>query len=414
MPPWRRRGNWLVAFHGYIGNWAELAAERGWRFEDSTLQRRQDRRCLRGSERPSVRQVARRVGAAGLGSASADAFGGARCHRLPASFLASEWRPPVPGDGNSAGHGRLGGRSAVQPGRGRRLSPRPVSRGGTHRVRGRPAPAWGSGEVFPRSRGRPADGRCRALETTPGGTKEHRPPRARRRGPGVDRQRGEESGAKDRSRGVPQRRHGFVERLGDAGIARRNGWDFRTGAFRPYSNIYPGLPCDETPFIQAILDFTGVDGELVDTSTVLASDYLETLCGRIDHPHLPNALPVELVCAAAAADSHSVLLTGLGGDEWLGGSLDYIRELFYSGRMITALHDLWRVRLPSRLGGFRRKIIWLSPQLGLAKRLGFRRTANGAGPSMLRAEHRGGKPRFEAAGANESRVGRSRSQRRGW
>ncbi len=27
-------GNWLVAFHGYVGNWAELAAERGWRFGD--------------------------------------------------------------------------------------------------------------------------------------------------------------------------------------------------------------------------------------------------------------------------------------------------------------------------------------------------------------------------------------------
>lgn len=27
-------GDWLVAFHGYIGNWAVLAAERGWRFRD--------------------------------------------------------------------------------------------------------------------------------------------------------------------------------------------------------------------------------------------------------------------------------------------------------------------------------------------------------------------------------------------
>ena len=27
-------GDWLVAFHGYVGNWAELAAERGWRFGD--------------------------------------------------------------------------------------------------------------------------------------------------------------------------------------------------------------------------------------------------------------------------------------------------------------------------------------------------------------------------------------------
>ena len=40
----------------------------------------------------------------------------------------------------------------------------------------------------------------------------------------------------------------------------------RRGAFRPYSNVYPGLPCDETPYIRSIHEFTGVEGVLIDTS----------------------------------------------------------------------------------------------------------------------------------------------------
>ena len=43
----------------------------------------------------------------------------------------------------------------------------------------------------------------------------------------------------------------------------------RGGRFRPYSNVYPGLPCDETPFIRSIHEFTGVDGTLIDTSGAL-------------------------------------------------------------------------------------------------------------------------------------------------
>jgi asparagine synthase (glutamine-hydrolysing) len=167
--------------------------------------------------------------------------------------------------------------------------------------------------------------------------------------------------------------------------------DLSSGTCAPYSNVYPGLSCDEMPFIRSILEFTGVEGVQIDTSAVVASEYLDRLCDEIDHPHMPNALPVELVCEAAAADGHDVLLTGLGGDEWLGGTLDYIRDLFYSGRVLTALMDLWKIRLPARLGGVRRRIAWLYPQIGLAARFGGRKNAaTSIRESLIHTSHRGG------------------------
>ena len=41
----------------------------------------------------------------------------------------------------------------------------------------------------------------------------------------------------------------------------------------------------------------------IDTSNILSSQYLDPLCDHLDQPHLPNALPFELVCEAVAADA---------------------------------------------------------------------------------------------------------------
>jgi len=150
------------------------------------------------------------------------------------------------------------------------------------------------------------------------------------------------------------------------------------------------MECDETPFIQSIHDHTGVEGVLVDTSRVSARDHLDALCADIDRPHLPNALAFRLVSQAAAADGHSTIFTGVGGDEWLGGSLSYIRELFYSGRLVTALGDLWRVQIPARDDGFINRLSWLSPGIGLSRLFGRRRRSVRPMRGIVRPEHLAG------------------------
>jgi asparagine synthase (glutamine-hydrolysing) len=380
-------GNWLVAFHGYIGNWAELAAERGWRFEDDVsnaykiavaFEELGDRLFgrLRGEwalliwdRRERALLAARDV--VGCRPLFAHRYG----KRL---FLATEIRQAMAGSGTEArcDPGAAADYHLVRfPEAGRTVFE------GVRRLPGGVARSF----------------RAPAEELTFIDVEFWNPPPVDRGGTDHRELAEEVRGLIDAAvRRTAPETGAAVSLSGGmdsssvwATLALQAGPDgLQSGKFKPYSNVYPGLPCDETPYIRSILEFTGVEGDLIDTSAVLASDYLESLCKRLDNPHLPNALPVELVCQSAASNGHDTLLTGSGGDEWLGGSLDYVRELFYSGRMITALLDLSRIRLPARLGGFRRKISLLSPQVGLAARFGFRVATRRAGPSVVSAEHR--------------------------
>ncbi len=382
-------GNRLVAFHGYIGNWAELAAERGWRFADGASDA--------GKVAVAFEDLGDRLFARLRGEwalliwdrrertllAARDVIG---CrplftHRHDSRFfLATEIRQVLAGSGAEARchPGAAADLHLVRfPESGRTLFQ------GVERVRG------GVAKLYH------ADG----SRTSPGDVEFWSPPPEDRRQRDTDDLIEEVRGLLDTAvkRATPERGAGvslsggmdsssvwgtLVEQVGRAELG--------SGKFRPYSNIYPGLPCDESAYIRSILESTGVEGVLVDTAAVTAGEYLETLCDRIDHPHMPNALPVELVCVAAAANGHSVVLTGLGGDEWLGGSLDYIRELFYSGRVITAIRDVWAVRLPSRMGGIRRRLAWLSPQVGLAARFGWSGASKDPRHAVIKAEHQRG------------------------
>ena len=378
------RGNWLVAVHGYLGNWDELGAERGWRFpadaNDATMitlafedlgprlfsKLRGEWALLVWDRRERTLLAARDV--VGCRPLFWHRSGG----RL---FLATEIRQVMAGSGAEArcNPGAAADYHLVRfPEAGRTMFQ------GVQRLPGGVARSFQA-----------------PVEDVAMNDIEFWSP------PTVDRSRTDHQELVEEVRGLVDTAVKRAAPEAGAAVSLSGGMDsssiwgtlamdvgaagLQAGAFRPYSNVYPGLPCDETPFIQSILEFTGVEGTLVDTSSVLASEYLENLCDRVDHPHMPNALPVELVCAAAAADSHSVLLTGLGGDEWLGGSLDYIRELFYSPKILTALRDLWMVRLPARLGSTRQRARWLSPRIGLAARFGASQT--NPREAVIRADH---------------------------
>jgi len=382
-------GNWLVAFHGYIGNWAELAAERGWRFPDGASNAD---KIAGAFENLGDRLLARLRGEWALLIwnrreqtllAARDVIG---CRPLFAHrhgsrlFLATEIRQVLAGSGAEA---RCNPAAAADvhlarfPESGRTLFQ------DVERVRG------GVARMY----------RADGSKPEPRDVEFWSPPLEDRRKRGTEELVEEVRGLLDVAvkRATPE---------SGAGVSLSGGMDsssvwgtlvgqvgraeLDSGIFRPYSNVYPGLPCDESAYILSILESTGVEGVLVDTTAVTASEYLDALCDRNDHPHMPNALPVELVCEAAAANGHSVLLTGMGGDEWLGGSLDYIRELFYSGRVITAIRDVWSVHLPSRLGGIRQRLACLAPQAGFAARFGRSGASKGSKHAVISDEHQRG------------------------
>jgi len=394
-------GNWLVAFHGYIGNWDELAVERGWRFPDGAS----------NAEKISVafEDMGNRLFGRLRGEwaaliwnrrertllAARDVIG---CRPLfvhkhrDAIYVATEIRQVL-----------AGSEAAV------RLNPN--------------APADflllrfpENGRTFFEGVGMLPGGVVRELHSGPVGEEEDfefwGPPPMNPSASSSEELAEELQELLDVAvrRATPESGAGVSLSGGlDSGsvwgtlASQVSSNDLRSGKYRPFSNVYPGMPCDETPYIRSVLDFTGTDGILVDSAGHRGRDYLSLFCEVFDWPSLPNCFALELICKAASKEGQSVLLTGLGGDNWLHGSLDYVRELFYSGHMIGAVLDLMRVRLPSSNKGFFRKIFWLSPGLGLTRLLPFLRGAAGLRQDIVADAHR--EVDFPICGSWDQRVG---------
>jgi asparagine synthase (glutamine-hydrolysing) len=121
---------------------------------------------------------------------------------------------------------------------------------------------------------------------------------------------------------------------------------------RPYSLCFPGLWCDETDLIRAILEATEADGELIDASAISAFDSYAALATALDQPFGATMYDVTVLCNAALESDRRVLLTGLGGDEWLGGTYNYLLDELRRGRISTVLRDARTLEVPSGTNRF--------------------------------------------------------------
>ena len=113
-----------------------------------------------------------------------------------------------------------------------------------------------------------------------------------------------------------------------------------------YSIVFPGSPyaadgerLDETPFIDAMVAAVGAKSFRHDPRMTTRADVLRVLQAHGDLPDWPNADLVRWPMArAAAAAGHRVMLTGLGGDQWLTGTVARLPSLVRTGHLIAA----WR------------------------------------------------------------------------
>lgn len=108
----------------------------------------------------------------------------------------------------------------------------------------------------------------------------------------------------------------------------------------PYSARFPGERCDEGEWIAAVEEHAEVKSH----SVIHAHSSLEGAarwCAESMHlPLRPNAETLTSnVCQELRARGGRVLLTGEGGDDWLGGSLAHWPDLLMSGRWSTLLQE---------------------------------------------------------------------------
>jgi asparagine synthase (glutamine-hydrolysing) len=111
---------------------------------------------------------------------------------------------------------------------------------------------------------------------------------------------------------------------------------------RPVSLVFPGRSYDESDLIRASLEGFGADGLLIDADGELV-DHLNSATELVDGLIGGWIHQTATLFKAVADDGRRVLLASDGGDEWLTGSADYLEDLASSGRLLRLASEIRRV-----------------------------------------------------------------------
>jgi asparagine synthase (glutamine-hydrolysing) len=101
--------------------------------------------------------------------------------------------------------------------------------------------------------------------------------------------------------------------------------------FETFSLVFPGLPCDESAYIQDVVRMWNVKSNTVRPDESETSCYAEEVRRYLDFPEDPNGVVSYSLMSLAREKGFRVVLTGSGGDEWFTGSFyhyaDFMRHL---------------------------------------------------------------------------------------
>jgi asparagine synthase (glutamine-hydrolysing) len=135
---------------------------------------------------------------------------------------------------------------------------------------------------------------------------------------------------------------------------------------RGFSVTFPGRACDESPFIESVTRFCGVEGDALPAVPATHAAVRAEVDRYLDVPAYPNGSVMDPLRRRAAITGASVVMTGYGGDEWFagrrpppGGIRGAVRRLLPAGIRRTIRRARHRSIPPS--------IDWIAP--GLAQRV---------------------------------------------
>jgi asparagine synthase (glutamine-hydrolysing) len=118
-----------------------------------------------------------------------------------------------------------------------------------------------------------------------------------------------------------------------------------------FSLVFPALPCDESLYIQDVMGFCGASGHQLLQPPVDIGFYSRQASAYCDFPGYPNGCMASPIRHLLQEKGYSVLLDGVGADEWLTGSSYHYAELLRSFRLSDLLREY---RLDTRMAGMRR------------------------------------------------------------
>ncbi len=109
--------------------------------------------------------------------------------------------------------------------------------------------------------------------------------------------------------------------------------------FETFSLIFPGLECDESEYIQSVVEMWKLKNTLVNASRNNFNE-AQFRSGISNFPSPPNGRVLDPIKSLASGKGIRVLLTGVGGDEWLAGSYFHTADLLQQGRIVKLLREI--------------------------------------------------------------------------
>ena len=110
--------------------------------------------------------------------------------------------------------------------------------------------------------------------------------------------------------------------------------------FETYSNTYPGLPCDESRYIRAVVEHWDLRANFMDPQESSLDLLREQTAFYNDICDYPNGTQADPLRSLAHEKGVRVLLTGDYGDERLGGSLYYLADFVRQGNPVALLREM--------------------------------------------------------------------------
>lgn len=102
-----------------------------------------------------------------------------------------------------------------------------------------------------------------------------------------------------------------------------------------FSLQFPGLACDESPYIQDVIQRWAIHSNRIDVKKEPDTAFVDYARRDRDFPGYPNGTMGNPLRALARDRGARVLLTGTGGDEWLTGSYLGAGDLLRQGKLHT-------------------------------------------------------------------------------
>lgn len=128
---------------------------------------------------------------------------------------------------------------------------------------------------------------------------------------------------------------GGIDSSSVAGVAQAIGAASGRAPIHAFTLAFPGRPCDETVYSQAVADMWRLPATWTDAVAPAREDLVRQASRYLDVPAHPNSLASDPLRALARSAGVPVVLTGVGGDDFFTGDPSSPSDLLHEGRVVA-------------------------------------------------------------------------------